>query len=56
MRQSEDDAVHKMPHKMKMCKLAESDENFGIGLILNPRPIELDIKDVILVQYPFTKS
>ena len=30
---SEDDAVHKIPHKIKMHQLAESAENFGIGLI-----------------------
>ena len=31
----EDDAVHKIPHKMKM-QLAELAEIFGIGLIVNP--------------------
>ena len=32
MGHSEDDAVHKIPHKMKKA-LTESAENFGIGLI-----------------------
>ena len=33
MRHSEDDAVYKIPHKINA--LAESAENFGIGLIYN---------------------
>ena len=35
MEHSKDDAVHKIPHKMKSY-LAESAENFSIGLIQNP--------------------
>ena len=35
MGHTEDDAVHKIPHKNKNA-LAESAEIFGIGLILNP--------------------
>ena len=35
MGHSEDDAVHKIPHRVKNT-FAESVENFGIGLIQNP--------------------
>ena len=57
MGHSEDDAVHKTPHKNENV-LAELAEIFGIGLILNPLSIELDITkiDVILVQCPFKKK
>ena len=37
MGHSVDDAVHTIPHKMKMhLQLAESADSFGIGLIQNP--------------------
>ena len=35
MGHSEDDAVYKIPHEMKMHQLTESAENFSIGLILD---------------------
>ena len=52
MGHSEDDAVHKLPHKNENA-LAETAENCGIDLIKNIYRIIYYKIDVILVQCPF---